>query len=252
MQIEDDARGALNLLARAYTFAQDAGAELWDFALEIDTLFSAGLAINDLRWLIAKRYAEHGQETSVYGTPHRSFRRGDGFFFDRSTCVVLTPGGASFVENYLRGAAAISNSRRPMEGPTIPKDMAAEPEDRAEHDVVQESRSRIDLKPCWDSMRRELRLDGQVVKRFRVPARNQELILSAFEEENWADHIDDPLPVRSDIDSRTRLHDAINRLNRCQSLRLLCFHGNGSGTGVSWTFFRGAASNDPRAVHRAS
>ena len=89
--IDGNARVALGLLSRAYTFAQDAGADVWDFALEIDTLFSAGLTISDLRWLVAKRFAEHAQETSVYGGSHRSFRRGDGFFFDASTCVVLTP-----------------------------------------------------------------------------------------------------------------------------------------------------------------
>ena len=37
-----------------------------------------------------------------------------------------------------------------------------------------------------------------------------------FEEEGWAEHIHDPLPVNHDIDVPTRLHDAINRLNRCQ------------------------------------
>jgi hypothetical protein len=60
------------------------------------------------------------------------------------------------------------------------------------------------------------------------------VILGAFEEEGWPEHIDDPLPVIGDIDPRTRLHDAINRLNRCQTNRLLRFHGNGTGTGVFW------------------
>src|SRR5262249_26296993 len=75
---------------------------------------------------------------------------------------------------------------------------------------------------------------GMVVKRYRVPARNQELILSAFEEEGWPEHIDDPLPVRYDIDPRMRLHDAIHRLNGRQINRLVRFKGNGTGTGVFW------------------
>jgi hypothetical protein len=79
-----------------------------------------------------------------------------------------------------------------------------------------------------------LSLNGTVVKRFRVPAQNQELILRAFEEEGWPDHIDDPLPVSGDIDPLTRLHDAINRLNGCQTNPVLRFSGNGTGTGVSW------------------
>jgi hypothetical protein len=79
-----------------------------------------------------------------------------------------------------------------------------------------------------------LSLEGAVVKWFRVPAPNQELILSAFEEVGWPEQIDDPLPVTADIDPRTRLHDAIRRLNGCQANRLLRFHGNGNGDGVSW------------------
>jgi hypothetical protein len=77
-------------------------------------------------------------------------------------------------------------------------------------------------------------VNESVVKRFRVPAENQELILAAFEEEGWPKHIDDPLPVRDGIDPQTRLHDAINRLNGRQTNRLLCFRGNGNGTGVLW------------------
>ena len=45
----------------------------------------------------------------------------------------------------------------------------------------------------WDSNRRELWFQGELVKRFRVPAANQECILAAFEEENWSRQIDDPL-----------------------------------------------------------
>ena len=77
-------------------------------------------------------------------------------------------------------------------------------------------------------------MSGLIVKRFRVPARNQETILSVFEEEGWAEHIHDPLPVNHDIDAPTRLHDAINRLNRCQINPVLRFHGDGKGTGVFW------------------
>ena len=91
-----------------------------------------------------------------------------------------------------------------------------------------------ELKPRWNTARRELSVAGVIVKRFRVPARNQETILSAFEEEGWAEHIHDPLPVTHEIDAPTRLHDAINRLNRCQIRPLLRFRGDGRGTGILW------------------
>ena len=83
-----------------------------------------------------------------------------------------------------------------------------------------------------------LSLDGTVVKRFRVPAPNQELILSVFEEERWPERLDDPLPASGGVDPRTRLHDAVNRLNRAQTNPLLRFHGNGTGTGISWKLRR--------------
>jgi len=54
------------LLSHAYLCAKDAAADVWDFALEIDTLFAAGLTISSLRWLVAKRFANHAQESSVF------------------------------------------------------------------------------------------------------------------------------------------------------------------------------------------
>ncbi len=202
--IDGAARIALALLLQAFEYAHDAGAQRWDFAMEIDRLSETGLTISDLRWLVAKNFAEHGQESSVYGSPHRSFRQAEGFFFDHTTSVVLTPTGAAFVDHFLR-----------------------EPNDQS---------SSIDaiLRPSWNRSRRELSLYGTIIKRFRVPAYNQEMVLSAFEEEGWPEHIDDPLPVTHDIDPRIRLHDAIHRLNGRQTNRLLRFKGDGNGTGVFW------------------
>ena len=104
--IDGNSRVGLAMLWHAYTCAQDAGADLWDFALEIVTLYESGLTISDLRWLVAKRFADHGQESSVYGVPHRSFRPGAGYFFEPTTCVVLTPGGAAFADHYLKAHPA--------------------------------------------------------------------------------------------------------------------------------------------------
>jgi hypothetical protein len=226
--IDDNARVALGLLRQACTCAENAGADLWDFALEIGRLLDTGLTISDLRWLVAKRFAEHGQESSVYGGPHRSFRRGEGYFFDQTTCVVLTPSGAAFVDRFLKEPVVSLQSIQPFETIALENGPPA--------DNGLNGTTHVAVKPWWNSTRRELGLNGTVVKRFRVPAQNQELILRAFEEEGWPDHIDDPLPVHGEIDPPTRLHDAINRLNGCQIHRLLRFSGNGSGTGVCWEF----------------
>ncbi len=233
--IDDNTRVGLALLSKAFACARDAGVDLWDFALEINALYEAGLTISDLRWLVAKKFVEHGQESPVYGSPHRSFRRGEGFFFDQTTCVVLTPSGAAFVNDVLRAPVVSPRSVPPIETAWIAgKSSLLENGTLARHEHKEPIA--FSFKPRWNSTQRELSLDGMVVKRFRVPAQNQEVILGAFEEEGWPEYVNDPLPVHRDIDPRTRLHDVINRLNSRQRNPLLRFHGNGTGTGVFWEF----------------
>jgi hypothetical protein len=230
--IDESLRAGLAVLWRAYICAQDTGANVWDFALRTGSLYEAGMTSSDLRWMVAKGFAEHGQETSGYDDPHRSFRRSNGYFFNNQTCLILTPSGAALAEHVFRETA-----RSPQA--TLSTLAAVAGETAALADARQSAsetntRTMSALKPRWDGTRRELSLSGLIVKRFRVPARNQETILSVFEEEGWAEHIHDPLPVNHDIDAPTRLHDAINRLNRCQINALVRFHGDGKGTGVFW------------------
>jgi len=248
--IDDNSRVGIALLGHAYTCAQNTGVNLWDFALEIDRLYAAGLTINDLRWLVAKGFVEHGQESSVYGTPHRSFRPGGGFFFEHTTCVVLTPSGAAFADHFLKEPVVSPQATQPIETASLGggKTAAHENGPQAAHDPNRSTGA--GFRPHWNSTRRELSLNGKVVKRFRVPAPNQELILSAFEEEGWPEHIDDPLPVRGGVDPHTRLHDAVNRLNRHQTNRLLRFHGNGNGNGLFWELPRLVVLRQPTSRPR--
>jgi hypothetical protein len=106
--IDEAFRAGLALLSQAFVYAQDAGAALWDFALENDHLYAIDMTISDLRWLVAKGFVEHGQETSFYGDPHRSFRPGVGFTFVPTTCFVLTPTGAEFASRIVQASAAAS------------------------------------------------------------------------------------------------------------------------------------------------
>jgi hypothetical protein len=87
-------------------------------------------------------------------------------------------------------------------------------------------------KPRWDSTARKLWLGPCLVKEFLRPSVCQVLILEAFEEQDWPESIDDPLPITHDIDPKRRLHDAIKRLNRNQHCPTLSFHGNGNGEGI--------------------
>jgi hypothetical protein len=90
------------------------------------------------------------------------------------------------------------------------------------------------LVPQWDKERQELRLGRLIVKQFKVPAPNQAMILTAFQEEEWPTRIDDPIPPNPDQDPKRRLHDTINTLNRHQKHRLVHFLGDGTGEGVRW------------------
>ena len=87
-----------------------------------------------------------------------------------------------------------------------------------------------------DSQLRELRLGSHLVKQFKVPAPNQQIVLTVFEEEGWPVRIDDPLPRHPEVDAKRRLHDTIHALNRHQKTLLLRFLGDGTGEGVRWTF----------------
>jgi len=226
LDVDDRLRAGLAVLWRAYICAQDTGANVWDLSLPTSRLSETGMTSSDLHWMVLKGFAEHGEETTVYGNAHRSFRRGNGYFLNARSRLVLTPSGAALAEHVFRETgrspqATLSALAPVTTGVATPRETIFEKNAPA-------------LKPCWDATRRELSLTGLIIKRFRVPARNQETILAVFEEEGWVEHIQDPLPVTHDIDAPTRLHDAINRLNRCQINPLLRFHGDGKGTGVFW------------------
>lgn len=226
--IDERMRAGLVVLWRAYLCSQDTGANVWDLSVPAARLYQAGMNSDHLRWLITEGLAQHGQETTAHGDPHRSFRHGNRYFLTDRSCLILTVSGAALTEDVFRETAVSPHVTLP-----VPSPVAA-----AASRHIDYGRMATAEKPQWDPVRRELTLAGIVVKRFRVPARNQETILSAFEEDDWVEHIHDPLPVTLNIDAPTRLHDTINRLNRCQVNHLLRFHGDGKGTGIFWALCR--------------
>jgi hypothetical protein len=229
LPIGDNLCVALILLRHAYECARDTNAAAWDFALEISELYEVGLTITDLRWLVAKGFVEHGSETSTYGDPHRTFTHSEGFNFLTTSCVILTEKGAEFACQVLQAAAAISAVEEPRAGARKTEPSGEIPPANGQTQL------KATHKPQWDPVRRELSLAGRIVKQFHVPAGNQEVILSAFQEEGWPEYIDDPLPGNHGINPRTRLNDAIYRLNRKQLTCLIRFHTNGTGSGIHWS-----------------
>ena len=77
--------------------------------------------------------------------------------------------------------------------------------------------------PHFDPDRRELSLDGVVVRQFHRAAANQISILKAFRKHGWPAGVDNALGRPAADDVRHRLSDAINELNQHQTPKLIHF-----------------------------
>lgn len=210
----------LHFLLEAYEYAADVGVDPWTFALELRELRSLGLTNSDLRWLVLKKFVESARETTLPGDELRSFRPLRGLTFGKRTCFVLTEVG---LEAARSAGPIVSDVEDAKPAPLSPAPRVV---------------------PRWDADLQELRINGLVVKQFKVPAPNQEMVLAAFEEEQWPPRIDDPLPPQSDQEPKRRLHDTIVSLNRSHKHRLIRFMGDGSGEGVRWTPVTDASGDD--------
>jgi len=205
---------ALQLLLDAYEYSQDLNCPVWDFALEIAVLREGGLNNSDLRWLVYRRYLLHAPEAALLGAAGPPPRAAGRLALSEESCFVLTPEGVSFARSRL----------------------AQKPEVPPVHDHAPAARAGppLPLVPHWDKDRRELRLGELLVKQFKVPAPNQEIILGTLQDDLWPAYIDDPLPPHPCIDPKRRLHDTLGSLNRNQKHPLIRFLGNGNGEGVRW------------------
>jgi hypothetical protein len=92
------------------------------------------------------------------------------------------------------------------------------------------------LLPCYDTEERALTWGRHVLKCFRQPSLNQELVLRTAEELGWPRWFDDALPRVPGTSPKVRLHDTIKALNRHQNPYLIHFKGDGTGTRVGWEY----------------
>ncbi len=237
LRVTERGRAALSMLLQSSEYAEELGRSVWDFAVEISVLRKAGLSNSDLRWLLCKGFVAHGYELSPDSQESRSFRESEKLAFSRRSSFVAKEPGIEFIRRVLdldngaqRGSeAALPENRswdcgvRGINGQQI-RDVKPDGTDGGFEALV----------PNWDRDRQELRVGNQVVKRFKAPAPNQELILSTFQEDGWPIRIDDPLPPNGHQDPKRRLHDTINSLNRCHKVFLLHFSGDGKALGIRW------------------
>src|SRR5690606_17346573 len=83
---------ALRMLWRAHHYAIDAGADAWDFAVEIDEFRRAQVSHSELRWLLSQGYAVHALETASKGGKRRYHRTRCTSLADAS-CFIITDTG---------------------------------------------------------------------------------------------------------------------------------------------------------------
>jgi hypothetical protein len=214
---------ALTLLTEGARYAESTGGDVWDFAVEIDQFLRIGLTPNDLRFLVRLQYLDHAMELTIVGHERRHFRRAGSLHFTRRSCFVLTPPGSLAARTLLD---MFSDDERAT--PQVRFAPAASPFAKP-------------AVPQWDAGRHTLFFRDRIVKQFKWHAANQFTILSAFEEEGWPGRIDDPLVPSPSVYAKRRLSDTIKCLNRKQRVRLVHFHGDGTGQGVTW---EAAATHD--------
>jgi hypothetical protein len=214
------ARTALAHLRKACGFARDLRIDPWEFALRLRHLVGLGVDESDLHWLVLNGYVDRADEPLAIRDPARRFQRRANIAFNGETCFVITAAGASVAGP--GGESRDSSSSGSSDSPGIVAISSPLPQ--------------------WDQKLRVLCFDGCVVKRFRLPAGNQEAVLSTLEQEGWPASIDDPLPFlprqrpveRPQQRSKERLHATIRCLNAHHENRLIRFRGNGTGEAVLW------------------
>lgn len=198
----------LRALKDAHEYALDLNCSIWEFAISPTEVGATDVQINDLRWMIRKGWIHHDGESAMVQDSRLPSQRSEPGIHPDSCFVIGKRGIDALAHVSTGGPGVIAESQQPVMLTTN--------------------------KPSWDAERHELRFVGQIVKRFRWPAANQETILMAFEEESWPSHIDDPLPQVSDVDPKRRLSDSIKCLNRNQRNDLVRFRGDGTGQGIFW------------------
>src|SRR5262249_19199732 len=163
-------------------------------------------------------------ETTTTRARRRSFRPVPSLALYARSCFVLTAEGRQVVRSLATVAAEMAQHPPGTDAPNgSPRPFVPNPlPSRTGHPwpALPTPRGREDQK--------ELRLGERLVKKFRVPARSQILVLEAFEEERWPYRIDNPLPPLRQLSAADRLNQAIRKLNRHQRSPLLRFRGDGS------------------------
>lgn len=213
---------AIEMLWKAHCYAVDAGAGVWDFAVELEEFHRERISSSELRWLLARGCVQHGTEIAT-SKGRRVFRLHKLQSFSAASCFVITDIGIALAESCKLTEKFDLRCVSSFELPPRATPSRALKLDSDSCGI-----------PLWDPLRRELWIDGRLVKQLRRPAINQQMILDNFQAEEWPHKIYNPIPLRPAICPKRCLHDAIKCLNRGHLSPAIRFSGDGSGCGVLW------------------
>ena len=202
----------LQILVEANEYSSDLTISPWAFSVGFSEASMMGINLNDLHWMTRRNWIQcrHGKrELFNEGFVQHEIVKGSEFIILSSGIMALRSAQKEDVAAVPLHSLKVSHAN----GYTLSDDFST---------------------PKWNVERRELTVSGTVVKRFRWPAPNQEMILSVFSEEGWPSRIEDPLPQGKGLDPKRRLGDTIKCLNRNQNVNLIRFRGDGTGEGILW------------------
>jgi hypothetical protein len=195
---------AWKILRTAWLDAQHRGRNIWEFAVEMELLLGAGVDVNELRCWTDEGWVGHGLEVTQPRSKRRKFRVGRNLSFPKGTCFVLTEAGMQEAEKGLGNQKGSNGNVKKL---TFPR---------------------------WIHREGILLWGNKVIKKFRQPAVEQRYILDSFEELQWLGEIDDPLPVKPDMDPKERLRETAKSLNRKMLEPAIKFGCMGNGTKIYW------------------
>lgn len=222
----------IHRLREAYDAAFACGRDTWDFSIELSQIQKLGIETHILRTLICQGWVLHQREVNPTQENQRAFEEVDGLAFSEQSCFVISKQGYEIANSSEMKQPKAAEKTSMSSHHSKPLGQSNKDEKVDTSLLGASSRPHLPVKPVWDRERRELRLGKIVVKRFKWPAQNQELVLDAFEDLGWPPRISDPLAAHPSICPKRRLHDTLKCLNRKQVNELVKFRGDGTGLGV--------------------
>src|SRR6185369_1943148 len=146
---------AIRVLRKAHEASLRERGDPWQFAVSLTELNACGLDGTDIRTLLAQGCLYHGMEIEKGRTCR--IRRVTHLRISQRSCFVISPTRiAEFADG---GLVHLKNNCADATSSVGP------------------------LKPYWNAASRQLTLGGRIVKEFRRPAPNQELLLAVFEDD---------------------------------------------------------------------